>query len=217
MSESHAAVDRSVRAATEVGDLREAASEAFNAYGPEILSFLCARLRSESAGQDVFSMFAEDLWRGLPGFGFRCTLRTWLYALARNAANRYAVMPHNRRAAHARVADHPVLSVLVERARTNTKPYLQTEVKSKLRALRERLSVEDQTLLVLHVDRNLSWRELATVMHDGQPELAVEDLTREAARLRKRFERLKMQLREMAVAEGIIKGTEPSHSGEDNE
>ena len=37
----------------------------------------------------MFSEFAEDFWRGLEGFRWRTSLRSWGYTLARNAANRY--------------------------------------------------------------------------------------------------------------------------------
>jgi RNA polymerase sigma-70 factor (ECF subfamily) len=212
VTESHAAVHESVRAACAAGDFQRAATQAFETYGPEVLSFLSTRLRSEAAGQDVFSMFAEDLWRGLPAFNFRCSVRGWLYTLARNAANRYAVAPHNRRARHAPATDHPFLSVLIQRAHATTQLHQRSEVKSKVRALRERLPLEDQTLLILHIDRGLPWRELALVMHDGGPELDGDALTREAARLRKRFERLKSELRELARAEGLFKARDEADS-----
>jgi RNA polymerase sigma-70 factor (ECF subfamily) len=61
-------------------------------------------------------------------------------------------------------------------------------------------------LLVLRVDRNLEWNDLARVLaegDDGTAPLADADVTREAARLRKRFQLLKEKLREMAKREGL--------------
>jgi RNA polymerase sigma-70 factor, ECF subfamily len=193
-------MDDAVREACDRGDYRAAATLVFKEFGPSILSFLGARMRSETATQDVFSMFAEDLWRGLPRFDFRCSMRTWLYLLARNAANRYAVTPHNRAARH--VPAEPFVEGLVAHARTTTQVHFQTEIKNQVRALRERLNQDDQTLLILHVDRGLPFRELAQVMRGDLLEGA--ELTRETAKLRKRFERVKNELRELARELGVL-------------
>jgi serine phosphatase RsbU (regulator of sigma subunit) len=41
----------------------------------------------------------------------------------------------------------------VQKRRSSTAPYLRTEVKTRMRVLRERLPVDDQTLLVLRIDK----------------------------------------------------------------
>ena len=71
-----------------------------------------------------------------------------------------------------------------------------------MRGLRAQLSLEDQTLLMLHVDRGLPWRELAQVMRGA--ELEPQTLDREILLVRKRFERIKKQLRKLAVADGLL-------------
>jgi RNA polymerase sigma-70 factor (ECF subfamily) len=199
-------VDEVVRAALATGDAQKAATAAIEAYGGEILSFLCARLRSQSDGAEAFSMFAEDFWKGLPGFAFRCNLRTWLYTIARNAANRYAVSPQHKRGRNLTLTGNAPLSQLIEHARSATAIHMRTDVKDRMRALREQLDVEDQTLLILHIDRALPWRDLALVMRGEEAALDGEELEREAARLRKRFERVKAQLKELAIKEGIVRG-----------
>jgi hypothetical protein len=71
--------------------------------------------------------------------------------------------------------------------------------------LREQLPLEDQTLLILRVDRQLPWRELALVMHDGDaPAPEADQLEIVAARLRKRFQAVKDKLRKLAIAEGLL-------------
>jgi RNA polymerase sigma-70 factor (ECF subfamily) len=197
-------IEASIQAACARADFHAAASTALRAYGPEVLAFLQARLGSESSGEEVFSMFAEDAWRGLPAFAFRCTVRAWLYTVARNAANRFACAPHNRPDNNLSISERASLSKLIAHARSATEPHQLTDVKERMRSLRERLDIDDQTLLILHVDRGLSWRELALVMHDGGDRLEDEKLTREAARLRKRFERVKAELRAMAVEAGLL-------------
>jgi RNA polymerase sigma-70 factor (ECF subfamily) len=127
-----------------------------------------------------------------------------MYTLARNAASRYVTNPHNRPERNLSVSAHTSVSALIHQARSPTQAHQRTETKDRVRALRQQLSIEDQTLLLLHVDRGLSWRDLAIVMHEDGEQLEGEALTREASRLRKRFERLKSELRELAVAEGLI-------------
>jgi RNA polymerase sigma-70 factor (ECF subfamily) len=196
-----------IRAALEQGAFEPAATLIFERYGEEILTFLAARLRSPTAAQEAFSMFAEDLWQGLPGFGMRCSARTWAYAIARNASARYAASPHNRPVNNMALSQNSALSMLVDRVRSATHIYQRTDVKSRMRELRDRLDQDDQMLLVLRVDRNMPWRDLAIAM-SGNIELDRTALDREAARLRKAFERLKAELRKMAEAEGIIERAE---------
>lgn len=185
-------------------DFQAAATRALEAYGQEILSFLTSRMRAASDAEEAYSMFAEDLWKGLPGFAFRCSVRGWMYALARNAANRYATAPQRRAARNVPLSRDGVASKLVDAARSVTQVHQRTDVKDKIRGLRERLPQEDQALLILFVDRNLPWREIAMVVHERGEELDDAALDREAARLRKRFERLKVELKAMAIAEGLL-------------
>jgi RNA polymerase sigma-70 factor (ECF subfamily) len=97
------------------------------------------------------------------------------------------------------------LSQVVERVRSETLPYLKTEIKDRFRLLREQLPVEDQTLLALRLDRGLEWRELARVMSfDEAKPPSDEELTREAARLRQRFAAAKDKLRRFAEREGLL-------------
>jgi RNA polymerase sigma-70 factor (ECF subfamily) len=205
MSESSNDVEHAVRAACDARDYRTAATCALDAYGPEILGFLIARLRATSDGEEAFSIFAEDFWKGLPSFAFRCSVRTWMYTLARNAGNRYAKEPQRRRGRHSTLTGSEPLPELVARVRSETQLHLRTEVKDKVRALRESLDPDDQMLLVLYVDRRLAWRELALVMHDGVEPLEDDELDREAARLRKRFERVKTELKKLAEEQGLLK------------
>jgi RNA polymerase sigma-70 factor (ECF subfamily) len=173
-------------------------------YGGEILAFLIARMRGTSDGEEVFAAFAEKLWVGLPSFEWRCSLRSWAYRLARNAGNDYAGAAHNRPGRHVPVSQAATLSAAVERVRTTTALYRQTAAKDRVRALREALSPDDQMLLVLRVDRGMDFRELAAAMADGSEMLDGDALDKSAARLRKRFERVKERLRELARAEGLL-------------
>lgn len=204
-SEDNSAVERAIRASWEAGDFSAAATVALETYGHEILSFLGTRLRSSSDAEEAFGIFAEDLWKGLPRFEFRCSTRGWLYTVARNAANRYATSPARRAHRNEELERNSQIAALVEHVRSTTEDFRRTEVKDKVRALRDHLDAEDQTLLLLHVDRALPWREIAMIMHPGDHTLDDDALTREAARLRKRFERVKVELKQLAIKRGLIR------------
>jgi len=69
--------------------------------------------------------------------------------------------------------------------------YQQSAVKDRFAKVREQLDPDDHALLGLRLDRQMSWTEIAKVMGDEAAG------AREAAALRKRFERLKVKLREL--------------------
>jgi RNA polymerase sigma-70 factor, ECF subfamily len=182
------------------GAYERAATLALEAYGRELLRFLIARL-GVSVGEDAFSQLLEDFWRGLPGFEWRGSLRTWLYTLARHAAARDL---RGARHKHERAASPSTISAFADRVRTSTAAHLQTETKDRFRALREQLPESDQTLLLLRIDSKLSWKELACVMSESQQPLTALDSESAAARLRQRFHAAKERLRKAALAEGLI-------------
>jgi RNA polymerase sigma factor (sigma-70 family) len=191
-----------LRTAWDAGSLDEVATRCLEAYGPEILGVLRARLRSSSDADDVFSMFVEDLWTGLRGFQWRCSLRAWAHRLALNATARWATAAPRRRDYNVPLSDLPELGAVIERVRTSTAMYLRTEVKSEIRRLRDELSLEDQLLLTLRIDKRMEWRDIAAAMGDG--DLAEAALTREAARLRKRYQLATEKLRALARERGLL-------------
>lgn len=199
MRHEESEIEARVREACGRSDYATAATLIIEQHGPEILAFLRARLRSGSDADEVFGSFAEKLWVGLPGFEWRCGVKGWAYRLARNAANDFTTAAQNRPARNLALSKNAPLSRLVERMRSTTALYQQTGAKDRMRELRETLPADDQMLLVLRVDRGMDWRDLAVALG-----AAPDDLDREAARLRKRFERVKERLRELARAEGLI-------------
>lgn len=192
-----------IRNAFVEGDFELTARLTLQAYSREIFNFLAARMRAPSDAEEIFSMFAEDLWAGLPKFAWRCSMRTWAYTLARNAANRYATAAHRRPQHNVRLSLPGVFSQLVEQVRYSTHIYQRTDAKNRFVALREQLDADDQLLLILRVDRKLSFRDLAFTL-SGDPDLDDKAVTREAARLRKSFERVKAQLKLLAQQEGLL-------------
>jgi RNA polymerase sigma-70 factor (ECF subfamily) len=176
------------------GDLRAAAEAVVRDHGPQILGYLVSVLRNDAEAADVFSQFTEDLWRGLPGFRGECPLRVWAYRLAWHAAARHLRDPYRARGRRLETTE---LGRIAEEVRSSLLLGKREARQRGVDRLRARLEPDEQTLLVLRLDRALSWREVATVLaEDGAP---VDE-----AALRKRFERLKDKLARMAREEGLL-------------
>ncbi len=176
----------------QAGDAREAASVAIEAHGPAVFLYLSRLLEPDDA-LDVFQQWAEDLWRGLPGFRRECRLRTWAFKLAYHALSRFHREPYQARrqrlpssAASRLAASVAQSSAMAGAAR-----------REQLRRLEAELGPDDRALLHLRHDRELSWDECAEILSgDGEPVTAVT--------LRKRYERIKEKLGRLAKDAGLL-------------
>jgi RNA polymerase sigma-70 factor (ECF subfamily) len=195
--------DEEIRQLCEERRFDEATARLLHRYGPEILGLLVALHRDHDEAGDVFSSFAEKVWTSIARFEWRSSVRTWAYVLARRASYD-AQRSAKREARRVRpLSDSPAAEQMEARVRTATLTLLRTETKSALARLRETLPAEDQMLLVLRIDRKLSWSDLAVVLLENDAP-GPEDLKREAARLRKRFQLVKDRLRLLATERGLI-------------
>jgi RNA polymerase sigma-70 factor (ECF subfamily) len=199
-----ASIEVAIRERHEAGAYDDAATLLLQSYGREILGFLVSRLRDPELAGDVFSRFCEDVWRGLRGFGWRCSARAWAYTLARNAASRELKVVQRERRRRVPLSQAAALSKLEQKIRTETLRLLKTETRSRIAALRERLPEDDQALLLLRINRKLDFREIAHVMLGDAEAADAVVVDREAARLRKRFQLVKQQLRKLAKEEGLL-------------
>jgi len=185
--------DDRVRALLAAADQRGAATLALREYGPKILGYLQVVLRDEADASDAFSVFAENLWRGLADWRGEASLRTWAYKLAWNAALNLRDQAWRRRGRRFRTSE---ASRLADEIRTRTVVKVERQ-RAHLAALRAELSDEEQTLLVLRIDQGLAWEEIAEVM-------ATPEARPDTAMLRKRFERLKERLGKLARERGLV-------------
>ena len=195
-------VEAAIRAASERRDGKAAVAAALGAYGPEILGYLLAVLRDEQRAEEVYSDFAEDVVRGLGGFRFESSVRTWLYTVARHACSRHLAREKRQRTVALSAA--PEALDLAAQARTPTPPHARTTIRDGVERLRASLKPDDQTLLILRVDRDMAWLDIARVLSEPGTEPKEAELRVESAKLRKRFERLKERLRAMAQAEQLL-------------
>jgi RNA polymerase sigma-70 factor (ECF subfamily) len=175
------------------GDLAGAATEAIRWLGPAILRYLRALLRDEADAADAFSQFAENLWKGLPGYRGGASLRTWAFRLARNAALNIRDEAWHR---HGRRFATGEASAVAEEVRTKTAVVVERQ-RQALDKLRATLTVDDQSLLILRIDQQLSWAEISEVLSDAGRSV-------DANALMKRFERLKERLARLAKEQGLL-------------
>ena len=184
-------LERRIAAALAAGDLPRAADEALRGYGAELCGWLAGVLQDEEAAREVFSAVAERLWRDLPRFRGEASFRTWAYRVAWAAVGAHRRDPFRRRARPLDDDLHPI----AETVRSITALHARTSIKDRVAKLREKLTDEERALLILRIDRDLSWQEVTAILSESTP-------VAEAA-VRKRFERLKRKIRELARADGL--------------
>jgi RNA polymerase sigma-70 factor, ECF subfamily len=201
--DARAQLEREIRTAFDEGVLHRAATLALRGYGPEILGYLVVASGSRGDASEAFSRFCEDLWRGLPGFRWNASFRTWAYTLARHALLRMRRQPARKHGDDVPLDEAPSVFEVAQQVRTSTLVHLRTETKTAVMQLREQLAEEDRMLLVLRIDRQMSWQEIATIWCDDEMP-SPDQLRRVAATCRKRFERVKERLRRLAQARGLI-------------
>jgi RNA polymerase sigma-70 factor (ECF subfamily) len=187
-------VDALVAALLAERDFRGAAEAVMREYGPGIRGLLLTIFRrNPDAAEEAFSLFAENLWRYIAGFRGESSVRTWVYSMARNAA--VSVTREGWRKLGRRL-DTVEADRLADEVRTRSALRLERQ-STALTALRDTLDLDEQTLLTLRLDERLPWDEIAQIMSsDGAPI--------DAAAIRKRFERLKVKLGELARKQGLI-------------
>lgn len=182
-----------IDAELDAGRASSALALAVEQLGPSVFAFLRSALGDDELALEAFSMACEDLVRTIAAYRRECSIRTWFFAVARNAA-RHARM--RGQPLHERLSNAPELEAAV---RTVTAPHQRTDWKDRLRALREKLSADDQLLLALRLDSELSWSEVARIFFAPEvPSVGSEPV------LRKRFERIKTLLKREAQAAGWL-------------
>jgi len=186
-------VDAVLRDLIDAGSIDAATTLALETYGAELVGWLCSML-DEVDAHDAFSFLGEELWKSLRTFDGRCSLRTWCYMLARAATARVRARPARRH--EVLVSEIPSVAHAVTQVWSTTRRGAVREADVYAR-IRSELADEDQVLLVLRIDKDLAWRDIAIVLCGATA--ADDELARKAAALRKQFERVKERLKELAA------------------
>ena len=188
------------------GEMEEATRVLLDGYGPQILGYLVHTMRHEQDACEVFSRFCEHLWRGIGKFEGRSTFKTWAYRLATHARGRFWHDPFRKRA---RPLESDAIERLEQDVRSRTLRWLRTEVKDRFARIRESLDPEEQTLLTLRVDKELSWTEIADVLSGPDEALSDRELGTRATALRQKYQRLKEKIRRIAKDAGLLEDDGP--------
>jgi len=186
--------DANVQDLLAAGDSDGAATEVLQDLGPPILGWLRA-LHGKDDGDEVFAEFAERLWKGLPAFRGESPVRSWAYRIAWNASHSFRDDAWRRRRRRLQTSAASRLAAQVSGSAGAPRD------EARLARLRELVSPEDHSLLVLRLDREMAWEEIAGVLSAAGGKVT-------AAALRKRYERLKERLARLARDEGLVEGQE---------
>jgi RNA polymerase sigma-70 factor (ECF subfamily) len=193
VSEADKEVEARIRDLLAADDRPAAATAAIQEFGPPVLRYLRSLLRDEDDASDAFSVFAENVWRGLPTWRGEGSLKSWAFRLAWNGAMNLKNEAWRRRGRRFFSGE---ASALAEEIRTRSHVKVERQ-RNALDKLRESLDVEEISLLTLRIDQKLSWAEIADVT-------ATDGERIEPAALMKRFERLKGRLAKMAKEQGLL-------------
>lgn len=128
-------------------------------YAAPLTRLARAHEADPSMQQDLLQEIHIALWRSLPAFRGRCSLRTWVYRVAHNAAVTH-VLRGRRRAAKNLVdldeieiaSEAPDVDVIVD----------ETRMLSRLHALVQRLKPLDREVFVLYLE-GLSMEDIAEI------------------------------------------------------
>jgi RNA polymerase sigma-70 factor (ECF subfamily) len=183
------------------GNATAAATETLRTLGPEVLGFLSGVLGDDADADEVFAAMSERLWHSLVSFEWRCSLRTWAYVIARHEISRFRRRARRHLAGRVRISE---LADAIAAVHSETRSTQRSARRRKLTVLRDELPPDDRTLLVLRVDRDLSWEEIALVFIRDPRRCTEENRKREAARLRKRFQLVKERLARRVREEGLL-------------
>ncbi|MFT3917526.1 MAG: sigma-70 family RNA polymerase sigma factor [Anaeromyxobacteraceae bacterium] len=187
-------LDEQVKERLAAGDDREAATAVIQQLGPVVLSYLRPMLKDEDDVADAFSEWAERVWKGLPGFEWRSSLKTWCIRLACNVALNMKDGAHRRRVRRFASGE---ASALAESIRTTSAVRVERH-RADLLELRKELTPEEQTLLFLRADQGLSWDEISEVLSGTGEPVSADTLA-------KRYERLKARLAKLARERGLVR------------
>lgn len=190
--------ERDVLDAIAAGDIADGAGLLFRHLGPEIAGYLAASCRDGETAREAYARTQEATLRGLPSFDGRASLRTWLYVVARSQLVRVLRDDARRTRRLTPIDHHPEAW---ERAAPQPTTQPSASRFDELHRLRATLSEEDREILVLRVERDLPWDEVARVFAGDAADPPA--LRREAARLRKRFQAIRERVARVRAAPSI--------------
>ena len=173
------------------GDFEGATTHLLRQCGPGIRGYLRVALSADRRLRDAYSIFSEAVWQSLRRYRSERRLIVWAYRLAYVAAKQQRDQSRPKRSTTQRKASSSDARVL-SRTRAATIEPLGPAEDAEL--MRSELSLEEQTLLTLRIDRGFSWSEIGWVLGRSNA----------AQPMRQRYQRLVERLHRAAIARGFI-------------
>lgn len=163
-------------------------------YAAEVRAFLRTRTSSRYSMEEVYSSFSEDVWKGLPQLRSDGHVRSWIYVIARNALSRHVRLKRRWRTRH-------TFSGVDSAQAELRQSYASREGNlAQLAPLLSDLNEADRLLLERRLVQSMAWRDIALESARAAGDMSESFVTRESARLRKRFQLLLEALRKQADA-----------------
>lgn len=182
-------LEGTVKALLAHGNVAEAVTLVIRECGDGVRGDLRGMLKDEDDVKDAFSEWSQRVLRGLPGFEFRCSLRTWCARLAVNVSLNFREDAWHRKVRRFESGEASGLAQSTHGS-SNRRRIL-------LRELRKELDLRERTLLYLRADLELPWNQIAEVLtRQGDPV--------DAGTVSKRFERLKAKIARLARRRHLV-------------
>lgn len=151
-------------------------------YGPEILGYMIARARRRVDAEDAFGNFREAIVKGIRSFRRLCSVRNWLYVVARNELSSFL---------KSGVPQAVTLQSDAAAAPTPPSTWLKSQAGRDLSTLRGFLDDDEQEILILRIDRELPFADIAQILSVPPDAMVSEESARQ------RFQRAKAKLAEL--------------------
>jgi RNA polymerase sigma-70 factor, ECF subfamily len=193
-----------IRALIAAGDVGAGVTGVLRLYGAEIYGFVVALLEDDAASHEVYARVVVQVTTRLSSCPERFGLRTWLYLLARRE-----LAGHRARASSPpeRPEETSVLTPVLVPPLQESSPFRQTSFCGTISMFRKHLTPDEQEVLILRVDRRLSWTAIAlTGLGEHANKSSTSELAEERRRVRRKFVEVRQKLTRIAASHGILPG-----------
>lgn len=152
--------DVEIRGAIRRGDLRDALTRIDGRFGTALYRFVRNLLGADDLSDDVYQSVLIEVYRDLPTFGGRSSLRTWLFSIARHRCLD-ALKANRRRAARFEsTADAPEVADLGPRADDRMS---DEQVLAALERCLDELPPELRMVLLLRFQEGFGYDDIARI------------------------------------------------------
>jgi RNA polymerase sigma factor (sigma-70 family) len=181
------AVERQISALLQQEDWNGAILVAEQSFGAEIHGYLRAVLRDAALAEEALQAFRLALVKGVRTFKQSCEFRIWAYVIAKHETLRVL-----RRRGRTRPLDSGRCDQIP--ARSSTRDWDKSINLRKMDCVRAQLSEDERELLVLRVDRRMSWEEVACIVSTPERPVKANTLAKQLSRTTARARELAAEL-----------------------